>query len=178
NDSKKLSSEKRLAIISDLPFSGVQMTINQIYTHRYSKNMSLNVLIKEIPPQIIDEINILNASLRAMEEAAVESCDFTKAGLLLIDGNRSFKSSSTSVDLLPVIKGDTKSLLIGMASIVAKIYRDELMARYCEQYPGYHFKNNAGYGTKKHLEGIALFGPSAIHRKTFAGVKEFYEERG
>lgn len=178
NDSKKLTSEKRLAIISDLPFSGVQMTINQIYTHRYSKNMSLNVLIKEISPQIIDEINILNASLKAMKEAAVESCDFTNAGLLMIDGNRSFNCSSTSVDLLPVIKGDSKSLLIGMASIVAKVYRDQLMARYCEQYPGYHLKSNAGYGTKKHLEGIALLGPTAIHRKTFAGVKEFYEKRG
>lgn len=178
NDSKKLTSEKRLAIISDLPFSGVQMTINQIYTHRYSKNLSLNVLIKEISPQIIDEINILNASLKAMKEAAVESCDFTKAGLLMIDGNRAFKSESKSVDLLPVIKGDTKSLLIGMASIIAKEYRDQLMARYCEQYPGYHWKQNSGYGTKKHLEGIALFGPTEIHRKTFAGVKEFYEERG
>ncbi|MFA6239246.1 MAG: ribonuclease HII [Bacteriovorax sp.] len=178
NDSKKLTGKKRQEILSDLPFSGVQMTINQIYTHRYSNNMSLNILIKEISPQIIDEINILNASLKAMKEAAVESCDFSKTGLLMIDGNRAFFHDSTSVELQPVIQGDSKSLLIGIASIAAKVYRDQLMAGYCEQYPGYHWKDNAGYGTKKHLEGIALLGLTEIHRKTFKGAKEVYEERG
>ena len=95
----------------------------------------------------------------------------------MIDGNRAFKSESTSVELLPIIKGDTKSLLIGLASVIAKEYRDQLMAKYCKQYPGYHWGQNAGYGTKKHLEGIALLGITSLHRKTFKGVREHYEER-
>lgn len=140
--------------------------------------MSIKILIKEISPQTIDEINILNASLKAMKEAAFESCDFSKTGLLMIDGNRAFACEAENVVLQTVVQGDSKSLLIGLSSIVAKVYRDNLMARYCEQYPGYHFKQNAGYGTKKHLEGIALLGPTDIHRKSFSGVKEFYEERG
>ncbi|MBC7539395.1 MAG: ribonuclease HII [Bacteriovorax sp.] len=178
NDSKKLTSEKRQEILSDFPFSKDQMTVNQIYTHSYSKNMSLKVLIKEISPQLIDEINILNASLRAMKEAVTESCDFEKTGLVLIDGNKKFKSETTTVELVSVIQGDSKSLLIGAASIIAKEYRDQLMTRYCEQYPGYHWRTNAGYGTAKHLEAISLLGITEIHRKTFSGVKEFYEERG
>jgi ribonuclease HII len=176
NDSKKLTVTKRQGILSDFPFSNDQMMVNQIYTHSYSKNMSLNVLIKEISPQTIDEINILNASLRAMKEAVTESCDFSRPGLVLIDGNKKFISESTSVELVPIIQGDSKSLLIGMASIIAKEYRDQLMAKYCEQYPGYHWKTNAGYGTEKHLEAISLLGITEIHRKTFRGVKEVYEE--
>lgn len=176
NDSKKLTSEKRQEILADLPFSDDKMTINQIYTHHYSKNMCLKILIKEISPQIIDEINILNASLRAMKEAATESCDFNQTGLLMIDGNRVFQNIGQSVVLQPIIQGDSKSLLIGMASIIAKVYRDQLMADYCLKYPGYNWSNNAGYGTKKHLEGIALLGLTDIHRKTFSGVKERYVE--
>ena len=178
NDSKKLKSEKRQEILSDFPFSNGQLMVNQIYTHSYSKNMSLKVLIKEISPQKIDEINILNASLKAMKEAVTESCEFGKSGLVLIDGNKSFKTESISVELVPVIKGDSKSLLIGLASIFAKEYRDHLMAMYCDQYPGYNWKNNAGYGTVKHREAISLLGITELHRKSFRGVKEFYEERG
>ena len=164
NDSKKLTSEK--------------MTVDQIYTHSYSKNITLKVLIKAISAQEIDEINILNASLKAMKAAVSESCDLKKDGVVLIDGNRAFKAQEPQALLVPIIKGDSKSLLIGMASIIAKEYRDELMARYCEQYPGYHWKSNAGYGTAKHREAISLLGVTEIHRKTFGGVREFYEERG
>lgn len=174
-DSKKLTAEKRQQIISDLPF-GRNLSINQIYTHAYSKNMSLKILIKEISPQEIDQINILNASLKAMRLAAEESCDFSRRGLILIDGNRKFPIVSSpdfyNVELMTVIEGDAKSLLIGLASIVAKEYRDHLMKKYCEQYPGYHWSTNAGYGTKKHLAAIAELGITEIHRKSFAGVKE------
>ncbi|MGZ3790109.1 MAG: ribonuclease HII [Bacteriovorax sp.] len=176
NDSKKLASEKRRQIISDLPFTW-PLAVNQIYTHSYSKNMSLKVLIKEISSQTIDEINILNASLKAMKEAVTESCDFQRPGLVLIDGNRKFNSESISVELLPVVAGDSKSLLIGLASIIAKEYRDNLMKEYCQKYPGYFWSQNAGYGTQKHLEAIALLGVTDLHRKTFRGVKEYYEER-
>lgn len=175
-DSKKLTSEKRQQIISDLPFGEKNLTINQIYTHSYSKNMSLKILIKEISPQEIDQINILNASLKAMRLAAEESCTFKKRGLILIDGNRKFSMESSpdffNVELMTVVEGDAKSLLIGLASIVAKEYRDTLMKKYCEQYPGYHWSSNAGYATKKHLAAIAELGITEIHRKSFAGVKE------
>ncbi len=177
NDSKKLTSEKRQQIISDLPIKS-PLAANQIYTHHYSKNMSLKILIKEIPPQTIDVINILNASMLAMKEAATLSCDFVNHGLVLIDGNRKFSNESITVDLMPIISGDEKSLLIGLASVVAKEYRDELMKKYCSQFPGYHWSSNAGYGTKKHREAIAALGVTELHRKTFGGVKEFYEERG
>ena len=173
NDSKKLTSKNRKMILSTLPFSDdVEMTIDQFYTYDYSKNMKLTILIKQISPQEIDRINILNASLKAMKDAVVGSCDFNKVGLVMIDGNRPFLSDSATVELLPIIKGDSKSLLIGMASIIAKEYRDALMTKYCQEYPGYYWRDNAGYGTKKHLEGIAQFGVTDIHRKSFSGVKE------
>lgn len=173
NDSKKLTSKNRKMILSTLPFSDdVTMTINQIYTYNYSKNMSITILIKQISPQEIDQINILNASLKAMKEAVLGSCNFNEAGLVMIDGNKSFLSNSSTVELQPIVKGDSKSLLIGMASIIAKEYRDSLMAKYCEEYPGYYWRDNAGYGTKKHLEGIAQLGVTDIHRKSFSGVKE------
>lgn len=178
NDSKKLSGKKRQEIISQFPFLKNQITNNQIFTHSYSKNMELKILIKEISAQTIDEINILNASLKAMKEAVTGSCDFNKIGLVLIDGNKKFKTESRSVQLVSVIQGDSKSLLIGMASIIAKEYRDQLMAKYSEQYPGYHWNTNAGYGTAKHLEAISLLGVTEIHRKTFNGVKDIYEARG
>jgi ribonuclease HII len=111
-----------------------------------------------------------------MKEAVTGSCAFDRPGLVLIDGNRKFETKSLSVELVPVIQGDSKSLLIGMASIIAKEYRDQLMIKYCAQYPGYHWKTNAGYGTLKHLEAISLLGITEIHRKTFRGVKEVYEK--
>ncbi len=178
NDSKKITHGKRLAILSEMPFSNGPMIINQIYTHHYSKNIILKILIKEISPKIIDEINILNASLKAMEEAVHGSCEMDKMGLVLIDGNKKFKSLSPRVQLEPIVKGDSKSLLVGLASVVAKEYRDQLMKKYNEIYPGYSWSSNAGYGTAKHLEAIGLLGITDIHRKTFAGVKEYHEKGG
>jgi ribonuclease HII len=179
NDSKKLTASKRREILSGFPFLSDCPSIDQIYTHSYSKNMSLNILIKEISPQKIDEINILNASLLAMKESVMGSCDFlSKEGLVLIDGNKKFKTDHLTVELIPIIKGDAKSQLIGLASIVAKEYRDQLMKEYCEKFPGYFWSQNAGYGTQKHLEAIWELGVTEIHRKTFRGVKEHYEERG
>jgi ribonuclease HII len=178
NDSKKITHGKRQAILSEMPFSIVPININQIYTHHYSKNIILKILIKEISPKVIDEINILNASLKAMEEAVHGSCEMDNLGLVLIDGNKKFKAISPIVHLEPIVKGDSKSLLIGLASIVAKEYRDQLMKKYNDIYPGYSWSSNAGYGTAKHLEAIGLLGITDIHRKTFAGVKEYYEEGG
>ena len=179
NDSKKLKEKKREEILnhfSYIPQNLDLLSVDQIYTHHYSKNIQIKISIKEIQSQTIDQINILNASLQAMREAANEVCDIKKNGTVLIDGNKKFKSDSTSVELITVVKGDTKSLLIGFASIVAKVYRDRLMKKYDVEYPGYFWKQNAGYGTAKHLKAISVLGVTKIHRKTFKGVKEHYEE--
>ena len=179
NDSKKLSERKREEILTHFTFIPQNLdllSIDQIYTQRYSKNIQIKISIKEIQPQTIDQINILNASLKAMSEAVNEICDLKKMGTVLIDGNKKFKSDAITVELISVVKGDTKSLLIGLASIVAKVYRDRLMKKFDIEYPGYFWGQNAGYGTVKHLEAISKLGVTAIHRKTFKGVKEHYEE--
>lgn len=117
--------------------------------------------------EVIDEVNIYEASRIAMKQA-VEGLE-VKVDQLLID--------AMTIDLpLPqekLIKGDDRSISIGAASILAKNYRDQLMADYAQLYPGYGFENNAGYGTKEHLAGLAKYGPTPIHRRTFAPVKKY-----
>jgi len=71
-----------------------------------------------------------------------------------------------------LIKGDARSISIAAASIIAKVTRDRLMEEYDELYPGYGFKNNAGYGTKEHLLGLEKYGVTPIHRRTFAPIKD------
>jgi len=179
NDSKKLSSQKRQKIKSNFTFGQEPLSVNQIYTQEYSNNASLKICIKEIPSQTIDKINILNAALLAMNQASEASCGLETKGLLLIDGNKKFQSKNVKMDKLTVIGGDAKSLLIGLASIFAKEYRDTLMNNFCKIYPGYGLDQNAGYGTVKHLDAIVKLGVSEIHRRTFRGVKEYCnEERG
>lgn len=179
NDSKKLSGPKRQKILSNFSFNNDPLSVNQIYTHVYSNNTCLKICIKEISPQTIDKINILNASLMAMSEASQACYDLEATGLLLIDGNKKFSSKNEKMDMLTVIGGDAKSLLIGLASIIAKEYRDQLMKDFCNKYPGYGWSQNAGYGTAQHLAAISTLGVTEIHRRTFKGVKEYcYEERG
>jgi len=114
----------------------------------------------------IDEINILQASLRAMERAADQLAhpyDFA-----LIDGNKIPAGFGLSAEA--VVKGDSKSASIAAASIVAKTYRDRLMCDLAREYPGYGWENNAGYGTKQHLEGLARLGVTPHHRRSFKPV--------
>ncbi|KAA1036951.1 ribonuclease HII [Macrococcus equipercicus] len=113
----------------------------------------------------IDAINIYEASKLAMRRA-VESLT-VKPSVLLIDA----MTLGTGLVEEALIKGDSRSVSIGAASIIAKEYRDRLMMAYDVQYPGYDFKNNAGYGTKKHLEGIERLGITPIHRRTFEPIK-------
>lgn len=121
----------------------------------------------------IDELNILWASLLAMKRA-VEGLGVT-AGHLLVDGNQKIP------DLLhwpqtTVVKGDLRVSQISAASIVAKVHRDQLMKTYSEKFPGYGFEVHKGYGTEKHRLALAKFGPCSLHRRSFAGVKEFFLE--
>jgi len=143
----------------------------------YSKDLdSLKLELKTsfITEEQIDEINILKASLLAMKNSAIECVSkFKKAPVVwLVDGNR-IPDNPFSWDVHPIVKGDSKSLLIGLASIHAKVSRDQKMQELHQLYPHYGFDQHAGYPTKSHRQSIQEFGPSPVHRKTFKGVREY-----
>lgn len=111
----------------------------------------------------IDEINILNASFLAMHRAIAELT--ITPNTLLIDGNRF--NPYNNIDHHCIIKGDSKFLSIAAASILAKTYRDDIMMAFDKDYPNYKWRNNKGYPTKKHREGILNYGITEHHRKSF-----------
>lgn len=120
--------------------------------------------IREIDPQTIDRMNILQATFlamtRAVEGLAVEP------EFLLIDGNR-FRSA-LNLPYQTIIGGDDKVASIAAASILAKVYRDELMQEYHRSYPEYEWERNMGYGTPAHLQAIRKYGITPLHRRSFA----------
>lgn len=118
-----------------------------------------------------DQINIVQASFLAMTRAYEQMNHPTT--LALIDGNLTPKSFPCATQA--IIKGDTKSVSIAAASIIAKTHRDNLMTTLAEQHPHYGWENNAGYPTKQHLEGINAHGITQYHRKSFAPIKNFIE---
>lgn len=124
--------------------------------------------IAVVAHDVIDEINILQASRLAMKNA-VEKL-LPAADLLLIDGNQRIESV---IQQWTIVKGDSLSLSIAAASVLAKVTRDRLMDEYDAQYPQYEFKRHKGYGTRLHRDLIRAHGPCPIHRKTFRGVTEF-----
>jgi ribonuclease HII len=119
-----------------------------------------------IEHQEIDQINILKASLRAMELAIKALRPIPD--YVLIDGRHEVPNLDCPQS--SIIKGDCLSVSVAAASILAKVTRDQWMREYDEQYPGYGFGLHAGYNTRMHQEAIARLGPSAIHRLTFRGV--------
>ena len=114
----------------------------------------------------IDKVNILNATCRAMEAAVLGLG--VKPDCLLIDGN-------IQLDLPfyqeSIIRGDSKSISIAAASIVAKVTRDAIMLKFDKQFPQYGFRQHKGYGTKQHLCALKTFGPCPVHRKSFEPVR-------
>jgi ribonuclease HII len=150
NDSKKLSKTNRIKLVEEIKSSAVSWAI------------------AEASVEEIDKINILNASFLAMNRA-IESLKVIPDHLL-IDGNR-FKTS-LSIPFNCIVKGDGKFASIAAASILAKVYRDELMERMAERFPGYGWEKNAGYPTKAHREGILKLGLTPIHRKSFRQLPE------
>ena len=118
----------------------------------------------------IDEINILQATYLAMERALAQLA--VKPDIALIDGNR---AKDFGLPVRTVVKGDSLSMNIAAASILAKVTRDDLMLELAEQYPEYSFEVHKGYGTKAHYEALRTHGASPIHRKTF--LKKFYGEK-
>ena len=149
NDSKKLSIKKR------------EFLYHKIFEFA-------DVAIAECSVDEIDDINILQASLKAMSKAFNKLPN--KADTALIDGNKAPKISGNTQT---VIKGDSISLSIAAASIVAKHYRDELMKKIANDFPEYGWDHNAGYGTKEHLQAIEKYGITLHHRKSFAPIKQY-----
>ncbi len=129
------------------------------------KSVALAISIAQVEPKRIDEINILQASLEAMKHA-VEGLSI-KPKAILVDGNQQL---SVSIPQKAITKGDSRSCSIAAASIVAKIYRDNIMINYARKYPCYLFDKHKGYGTRKHRQLLEKFGPCPIHRKSFKGV--------
>ncbi|WEG11601.1 ribonuclease HII [Pullulanibacillus sp. KACC 23026] len=147
NDSKQLSHEKRAHFVSLI------------------KSNALAYGIGIATAKEIDEVNIYQATKLAMTRA-IERLN-VKPDHLLIDAlNLPIEVAQT-----PLIKGDARSLSIAAASILAKEFRDDLMAKLDDIYPGYHFADHAGYGTKAHLEAVGKFGPCPEHRLSFAPFK-------
>ncbi len=118
----------------------------------------------------IDQINILQATLRAMMRA-VDRLKLPPE-YLLIDG---ITSLPLTLPQLTLKKGDSRSLTIAAASVVAKVVRDRLMVHYDGRFPGYGFAVHKGYGSAAHRRAIAEIGPCAIHRRTFRGVREYFQ---
>lgn len=127
---------------------------------------------------VIDEINILNATKQAMKSAVEQVMeDLQSKGiasendLLLVDA---VEIKDVKIKQRDIIKGDATSMSIAAASILAKVKRDSMMEEFDEKYPGYDFAKNKGYGTKNHYKGLEQLGPSPIHRISFLG--SFFEK--
>lgn len=146
NDSKQMSKLKRAKLESEL-----------------LENVTYAIGIATVDE--IDAVNIYEATKLAMIRA-IKNLPITPE-VLLIDAMK----LQTGLIEESIIKGDTASISIAAASVIAKEYRDRLMADYALEYPGYDFEHNAGYGTKHHLEALNLSGVTPIHRKTFEPVK-------
>ena len=152
DDSKKLSEKKRKELAEKI------------------KERAIAYSYCLLEPTEIDQINILNAVKKCMK-GAVENLSITPE-VVLVDGN------DIGVDLPCeyIVKGDIKSYTIGAASILAKVFRDDLMCEYAKDYPEYGFEKHKGYGTKTHIDTIKEIGPCKIHRRTF--IKNFWAEMG
>lgn len=144
NDSKKLSEKKR----------------GLLYDEICEKAISFGIAFANV--EEIEELNILNASMLAMNRAIAQLDP--QPELALIDGNR---NSAIEIKSQCVIKGDAKCADIAAASILAKVTRDRYMTEMAEKYPEYHFEQHKGYGTKLHYEALREHGPCEIHRPSF-----------
>lgn len=135
------------------------------YLFNKIQNASIDIGIGIVGSEEIDRINILRATKRAMQQA-VETLSVAP-DLLVIDA---VSLASIPIKQLSPIKGEDKSASIAAASIVAKCVRDNIMRDLHLQYPDYNFERHKGYSTKEHLEMLKIYGPCAIHRKSFHGV--------
>jgi ribonuclease HII len=121
-----------------------------------------------VGPEEIDRINILQASMRAME-LAVEDLKVS-VDLVLVDGNR--VPSNMPCPATAIVKGDSRAASIAAGSIIAKVTRDRMMDEAHEQYPKYRFDRHKGYPTKFHVAALEIFGPCELHRRSYAPVAQ------
>ena len=119
--------------------------------------------------EMIDRIDIFQATLRAMEQAVMKLGE--APGAILVDGP---KAPNLPFRQFPIIDGDAISFSIACASVVAKVTRDRMMEYYAEVYPEYGFEKHKGYGTRDHMEAIRKNGPCKIHRRSFEPIKSIY----
>ena len=170
NDSKQLSEKTREQLRPIIEQQAITFEVTHLF------------------PNEIDEINILNASMKAMQESILKLS--VVPNFIIVDGNRKLNAklglkslvgkvfSLEEIELLKsipnesIIKGDSKYLSIAAASVLAKTYRDEYMNRIHEEYPMYNWKKNKGYPTKEHREAIRKYGATKYHRMTFKLLPE------
>ena len=152
DDSKKLSAKKREALAEQI----------RAAARAYA--------IAEVDAATIDEINILQATRLCMKRAV--DMLVPAADMVLTDGNMTL---DITLPQRSIVKGDALVCSIGAASILAKVYRDALMAEYAKLYPEYAFERNAGYGTKAHIRAIREVGACPIHRRSF--ITKFWDGR-
>lgn len=134
----------------------------RIKAYEYLTKHALSFGIGVVDEQIIDKINIRQATRLAMEQALLMLNH--KVDVVLIDGDMNI---NTDIPQITIIDGDKLHLSIASASIIAKVYRDSIMERYAKLYPNYGFEKHKGYGTKEHIEAIKRYGPCPIHRTSF-----------
>lgn len=149
-DSKQLSAKKREKLVQVIERDAIEWSI------------------VSVGPRRIEQLNIREASRLAMRLAVSK----IHADLVLVDGNVPIE---TEILQRTVVRGDVLHVEISAASILAKVWRDDLMCKLDKKYPGYSFSENAGYPTERHRNAVAKLGPSRIHRATFGGVKEYIE---
>lgn len=174
-DSKKLTTLKRKKILGELGLDVSKLKFSCPNSFKVG-DAHFEFSISEMSSQKIDEINILQASLLSMSDALNDLKVIETNCLIWIDGNKVPAELKKHKNKEALVKGDSRSLLIALASIIAKEKRDVLMESLSEEYPGYGFEKHAGYPTKSHKEAIKKLGVTPIHRKTFKGVKEFVFE--
>ena len=151
NDSKKLTEKKREELYSKII------------------NTAISYSICEIDNTTIDNVNILNATKKGMQNCIKNLS--VKPDIVLVDA---VNKLNVDVEYLPIIKGDAKSYSIAAASILAKVHRDRLMQKLDGKYPNYNFKKHKGYGTKEHIQLLKKYGKCEIHRNSF--IKNFINE--
>lgn len=132
------------------------------------EELAISFSVTHIDPIIIDDINILNASIQAMQESILKLIPTPL--YIIVDGNR-FKPLN-DIPYSTIVKGDSKYMSIAAASILAKTYRDAYMNKIHEEFPMYNWKQNKGYPTKEHREAIKKYGTTKYHRMTFRLLKE------
>ena len=148
DDSKKVAPKRREALFDAIRAQAVAWSV------------------ASVPPEEIDELDILNARIRAMQEA-IDGLD-PPADYALIDGNRDHgRRAAILTPHETAVKGDSRSASIAAASILAKVSRDRYMLALAEEYPQYHFEQHKGYGTALHHQILDTYGPCPAHRRSF-----------